>query len=323
MPEQWANHELLWEERTRDLLVNYGLRENIGYRFTTPEREASLVAAGQPSPFAVADYVLITNPIAADKTVLRRSLLSGMLTQLAENQRWRDSQQVFEIGPVFRARPDEPLPDEEIILAILQCGLRPRSEWLGESDDSMLDFYDMKGLIHALLTDSHVTGWEERRSEQPTYHPGCAVDIWLAGDRVASYGELHPIVARNFALADVTVLAAELKLAALQNAAKVNFAIRALPSTPPVLQDIALIVPVRTTHNDLARVISHAGGAILRELRCFDVYSGPPIPVGYKSLAFKLIYQADGRTLTDKEVARVHRKIVRAAERELGASLRA
>ena len=158
----------------------------------------------------------------------------------------------------------------------------------------MLDFYDMKGLIHALLTDSHVTGWEERRCEQPTYHPGRAVDIWLAGDRVASYGELHPIVARNFALADVTVLAAELKLAALQNAAKVNFAVRALPSTPPVLQDIALIVPVRTTHNDLARVISHAGGAILRELRCFDVYSGPPIPVGYKSLAFKLIYQADG-----------------------------
>ena len=323
MPEQWANHELLWEEQTRDLLVNYGLRENIGYRFTTPEREASLVAAGQPSPFAAADYVRITNPIAADRTVLRRSLLSGMLTQLAENRRWRDSQQVFEIGPVFRARPDEPLPDEEIILAILQCGLRPRSEWLGESDDSMLDFYDMKGLIHALLTDSHVTGWEERRSERPTYHPGRAVDIWLAGDRVASYGELHPIVARNFALADVTVLAAELKLAALQNAAKVNFAVRALPSTPPVLQDIALIVPVRTTHNDLARVISHAGGAILRELRCFDVYSGPPIPVGYKSLAFKLTYQADGRTLTDKEVARVHRKIMRAAERELDASLRA
>ena len=326
MPEQWANHELLWEEKTRDLLASYGLRENIGYRFTTPEREAALAPAGQESPFDAEQYVRITNPIAADKTVLRQSLLSGMLKQLAENRRWRETQQVFEIGPVFRALPQEKLPLEENRLAILLSGPRPQNAWLADERDDdaeLLDFYDMKGVIHALLHDLHVAGWQERRSEQPHLHPGRSADIWRAGQRIASYGELHPIVARNFSLADSPLLVAEMAFASLQAAATTNFPIPPLPTTPPVLQDIALIVPEQTTHEAVSRVIARAGGAILREARCFDVYTGAPIPEGRKSLAFKLTYQAQGRTLTDKEVARVHRKIARAAERELGATLRA
>ena len=322
MPEQWANHELLWEEKARDLLVNYGLRENIGYRFTTPEQESLLSGTEGLTLFSRSEYVHITNPIAADKTVLRRSLLGGMLSQLLQNKRWRDTHQVFEIGPVFRALPDDHLPEEETILAILLSGFRQRNPWLGESNDTLLDFYDLKGLIHGLLEDLHVTGWEERRSTHPTYHPGRAVDIWLSGNPVISYGELHPLVARNYDLAEEKILVGELKLNAIQNAAKTNFSVQALPTTPPVFQDIALIVSRQTSHEDLARVIRRAGGKNLREIRCFDVYTGPPIPKNKKSLAFKLTYRADGRTMTDKEVAKIHQRIVRAAEREWGAKLR-
>ena len=323
MPDQWANHELLWEERVRDLLVIYGLRENIGYRFTSPEQEAKLVPQGEKTPFLANEYVQITNPIAADKKVLRQSLLGNMLSQLAQNLRWRDSLQVFEIGPVFRAIPDQDLPEEKLMLAIVQAGHRQRGVWLGdENSEDPLDFYDIKGLIHALFHDLHLMGWEERRSTQPTFHPGRAVDICLQGKLVASYGELHPIVARNFDLKETNVLLGEFHLNDLQSAAQTNFPMQPLPTTPPVIQDIALIVPQSISHDDLVRVIAGAGGKTLRDIRCFDVYSGPPIPPEQKSLAFRLTYQVDGRTLSDPEVAKVHRKIVRATERELGAKLR-
>ena len=83
-----------------------------------------------------------------------------------------------------------------------------------------------------------------------------------------------------------------------------------------------MIVAVQITHDEIVNVIRRAGGNILREVQCFDVYAGPPIPENKKSLAFNLTYQSDSRTLTDKEVAKVQQRIIRAAERELGAQLR-
>ena len=322
MPDQRANHEMLWEERIRNLLVNYGLRENIGYRFTTPEREAMLNGTENTTHFPISDYVHITNPISVDKTVLRRSLLGGMLTQLVLNRRWRDSHLVFEIGPIFKSLSDQPLPMEETRLGILLQGTKVHDHWLDDLDKTEMDFFDIKGLIHNLLEDMHVEDWKERRSKNPTYHPGKSVDIWANNQLVANYGELHPLVAQNFDLSGETVLISEIKLNSLRRAAKANFLIQSLPITPPILQDIALIVEIQITHDEIVNVIRRAGGNILREVQCFDVYSGPPIPENRKSLAFNLTYQSDSRTLTDKEVAKVQQRIIRAAERELGAQLR-
>ena len=322
MPEQRANYELLWEERIRNLLVNYGLRETIGYRFTTPEQELWLNGDEDRPHFLPSEYVRVTNPIAADKTVLRRSLLGGMLKQLDQNRRWRNRLQVFEIGPIFRATPEQALPIEETRLAIVMQGTRNLEPDSEDAGDSQLDFFDLKGLIHSLLADLQVAEWEERRSVHPTYHPGKSVDIWLQDRAVARYGELHPTVARKFNLDPGSVLISEMNPLALYATAEQNFQIQALPSNPPVLQDMALTVAKQITHEELVQVIRKAGGKTLRSVHCFDVYTGPPIPEDRKSLAFKLTYQSEQRTLTDPEVAKIHQRIARAAERELGAQLR-
>jgi phenylalanyl-tRNA synthetase beta chain len=89
------------------------------------------------------------------------------------------------------------------------------------------------------------------------------------------------------------------------------------------LQDIALIVNENTPTAQVEAVIREAGGDLLKDVRLFDVYQGESIPAGHKSLAYSLTYQTDERTLTDEEVARVHARIVRTAERQLGAKLRA
>src|SRR5258708_34318113 len=91
---------------------------------------------------------------------------------------------------------------------------------------------------------------------------------------------------------------------------------------PAVYQDIALIVSEQTQAAEVERVITQAGGELLREAKLFDVYRGEPIPGGKKSLAYALTYQAEDRTLTDKEVAKIHQQIVKASEKRLGAALR-
>jgi phenylalanyl-tRNA synthetase beta chain len=119
------------------------------------------------------------------------------------------------------------------------------------------------------------------------------------------------------------MLAAEFDLDALLDEVENNHPVKPLPTTPPVFQDIALVVNADTSAAAVEAVIVKAGGNLLKGVRLFDVYQGDPIPAGQKSLAYNLTYQADDRTLTDKEVAGVHQKIVKAAERELGAKLRA
>jgi len=122
---------------------------------------------------------------------------------------------------------------------------------------------------------------------------------------------------------DAPVLAAEFDLDVLLNTAEIDHRARPLPITPPVLEDIALIVLETVSAAEVEAVIAQAGGDLLKNVTLFDVYRGAPIPEGSKSLAYALTYQTDDRTLTDKEVARVRKAIINAAEHRLGATLRA
>jgi phenylalanyl-tRNA synthetase beta chain len=145
----------------------------------------------------------------------------------------------------------------------------------------------------------------------------------LNGKAIGTFGELHPAVAAAFDFSDVVVLAAEIDLDALLAGASEMHRVRSLPTTPPVLQDIAFVVKDEVTAAQAEAVIRKAGGGLLKDARLFDVYTGEPVPAGHKSLAYSLVYQTDERTLTDKEAASTHAKIVKAVERELGAALRA
>src|SRR5690606_3503553 len=121
-----------------------GLTENISYRFTTPEIEAKLTPKGAESSLPNADYVTLANPIASDKTVLRHTLLTNLLINAANNARFNERQQVFEIGSVY-LKHGTGLPDEPGRIAILMTGAREEKDWAG-GDTSPVDFYDIKGV---------------------------------------------------------------------------------------------------------------------------------------------------------------------------------
>ncbi|MCB9456012.1 MAG: phenylalanine--tRNA ligase subunit beta [Anaerolineaceae bacterium] len=322
MPSQWTNVALEREERARDILVALGLRENISYRFTTPEREAQL-NPHHTGAVSHEGYIELANPLAADKSALRHTLLISLLENARGNMRYTPRQQVFEVGNVYRARENGALPDEPRRLGLLITGPRRVDTWTHDEPGNNVDFYDLKGIVEGLLNGLKISGVTYSRSSHPSLHPGRSALLSVGGKEIGSFGELHPLVAAGFELTAAPVFVAEFDLDALLDFVDELYTAQPLPVTPPVYQDIALVVNNETSAAEVETVIMKAGGNMLKMARLFDLYTGDPIPAGQKSLAYNLVYQADDRTLTDKEVAKVHRKIMQAVERELGAKVRA
>ncbi len=326
LPPQMNNDSLIREERARDLLAQAGLREAVNYRLTTPASESRLTPPGQPSYWPDVSYVTLANPISAERTALRHTLLNGLLENVANNRRHHDRQKLFEIGSVFLPVPDDPLPAEPRRLAIVLAGPRDIPTWQdgpeGRSDQPLMDFFDLKGVLDALAHGLRIGALTYQPEEHSTFHPGRCAGVYLNKKRVGAAGEVHPVVRQAYDL-EQPVVAAELDFDLLVEDIPLVDKIEPIIMHPAVYQDIALVVPEQTPANEVERVIRQAGGEMLRDVQLFDVYRGEPIPPGKKGLAYALTYQAEDRTLTDKEVAKVHQQIVRAAERVLGATLRA
>lgn len=320
MPPQRSNPALTLEEQTRDLLVALGLQEIIGYRFTTPEREAALVPPNAESSLPPNGYIELANPISPDKTVMRTTLLTNIIETAALNSRYQKRLALFEIGSVYLKRTDDVLPDEPRRLSLLLSGTREEATWQVKDAGSAYDFYDLKGIVDGLLNGLHIGKATYERAQHTTFHPGRSALLRVNAAPIGVLGELHPLVAARFDLSGVML--AEFDLDALLEYAQSMYPTQALPVTPPVLQDIALIVKAETPAAEVERVIVRAGGDLLKSARLFDVYQGEPIPAGFKSLAYSLTYQTDEKTLTDREVAKLQEKIVKAAAYELGAKLR-
>jgi len=321
LPPQRGNPAWAFEERVRDILVACGLQEVITYALIHPDEEARLAPPGVANPYTALDYVRLINPISEERTVLRHTLLPGLLRTLRANLRFRERVAIFEVGKVFLPRPGEALPEEPRRIGIALTGPRDPASWL-PVDRGRMDFFDLKGIVEALLERLHIPGVAFERAEHPSLHPGRGAEVKAGGRSLGILGELHPLVRRAWELPDQPVLIAELDLEALQALAPIAHVFEAVPRVPPVVEDLAFIVPESVPAAALAAVLREAGAPLVREVRLFDVYQGPPIPPGHRSLAFTVFYQAEGRTLTDREVAALRERLIRAAAERLGAVVR-
>ncbi len=312
LPPQIGNPLHEWEETLRDKLVALGFQEIVSYRLTSAENEARLGVSGQA--------VKIANPIAPEKSILRRSLLASALDSLERNARLREGLALFEIGPVFEPVPGD-LPLEPRKLAVVMNGLRDETAW-DEKTSRTWDFYDLKGRLELLLSGLRLTDIVYIPTDSVKYlHPGKAAEIQAGGQTIGVFGELHPLVKGKYEFGEPPVLVAEFDLSALRAAASTDYELASVPDVPPVLEDIALIVDESISAAKVEALIRQTGGKVLTGVKLFDVYRGEQVGAGKKSLAYSLTYQAE-KTLTDKEAADIRNKIVRRLERELGAQLR-
>ncbi len=309
LPEPKGNRPLELEDRVRDLLADAGLQEVITYALTSPEAEARLTPGGAGEK---SDHVTLVNPVSPERSVMRRTLLPGVLAVAAENLKNFPSVALYELGFVYLPEPGQQLPDEPRRLAVVLCGRRGEAAWddpLGEKPPQY-DFYDLKGVLEGLAADLHLPAIAfEPARDVPHLHPGRAARLLVGGKSVGAFGELHPKVAAAVKLADRAVLAAELDLEAVLAAVPERFAYRPISPFPPVLRDVAVVVAEDVPAERVLAELTAAGGELLEGARLFDVYRGESIPPGTKSLAYALTYRVADRQLTDKEVDKAHQKI--------------
>ena len=285
---------------TRDVLVGLGLSEALPMPFLAPDdvKQAEL-------PYEV---ITITNPLIADESVMRPSLLPGLLKTIAYNESHRSyGVELFELGHVFRVpAQSQPLPDEREHLAIAIAGNEaPVAVELWESLAQALAVAD-RSLVTAAA---------------PGLHPTRTATIVVAGEELGSVGEVHPRVLDAFGVTErVAWLELDLgRLLDLPHGARPYVRVSRFPSSDV---DLAFETPDAVPAAAVEAALREGAGGLLVRLELFDVYRGPGVAEGARSLAFRLRFQADDRTLTDADIAAAREQAIEAVTRATGASLR-
>ncbi len=313
LPRQDPEPGLGLKKKAGQSLVGYGFQEVITYSLTGREMlEKALPGSGSLKALPLR----VANPMTADQEYLRTSLRGNLLAALAANRRHEDGPiRLFELGRVYLARHND-LPDESEILSGLLSSTGLEKSWPG--GDEPFSFFDAKGVVEGLLTRLDVTPSFEEAGDEGL-RPGAQAAVVVAGNKLGVVGELHPKVAEAFEVSGAVYLF-EINLTALLPYTIGHKVFQPIQRFPAVVRDIALVVDVGLSHRQVVDVIR--GFPLVQKVALFDVYSGKQVPVGKKSLAYRLTFQSSTHTLTDEEANKVQQQILAKLSSELGASLR-
>ncbi|TIC81403.1 phenylalanine--tRNA ligase subunit beta [Crenobacter intestini] len=297
--------ELRPREVVRQLVASRDYQEIVSYAFVDERWEADF--AGN------ADPVRLINPIASQMSVMRSTLIGGLVDTLCGNlNRKQPRVRVFEIARVFN-KADEGFAQPEKVAA-LAWGPRVPEQWAERAE--RVDFYDVKADVEALLFPRVA---EFRRAAHPALHPGRAAEVLVDGVVVGVLGELHPRWVQAYDLPSAPVLF-ELDFASLQSRTPVKA--RAVSRFQGVRRDLAFVVAESVEAAALLSTLRKVAGELVTEVALFDVYRGKGVEEGKKSLALRVQLQAMDRTLNDEDVEAVIAAMVAAAAEEHHAVLR-
>lgn len=294
-----------------DRLVAQGYREIISYSFIDPRVHQAC--------FGDAVFIEVENPISADMSVMRTSLLPGLLTTVEYNlKRQHPNLALFENGLVF-APTSDPVSTENLDqvarIAGVLVGTRETESWANRKDK--VDFYDVKRDVELLLGDQQLDYVEfESCADNSLFHPGQCACISKNGSPIGYAGTIHPAVQKKLDI-DRPVYAFELDLNALQEITAPSF--KPLGRFPEIRRDIAILVDQGISGENLVQTAKTTAGETLSDARIFDIYVGQGIDSNKKSVAIGLTFRDYSRTLNDEEVTALVEGILRALAAEYGA----
>ena len=289
------------------LATGSGLNQAISYSFVSPKVFDKI---NLPADSELRNVVKIKNPLGEDYSVMRTTTLPSMMECLGRNYSRNNSYvRLFEIGKVYIPSEDEnTLPTEKNLLTIGMYG--------------ECDYLDLKGVVENIVEGLGVKNPKyERESENVSYHPGKTAKLVVGRTVAGTLGEIHPDVSENYGV-DEACFVATLDLDVLYESANTDRKYKPLPKFPAVTRDIALLVEDAVLVQEIEETIRKAGGNLVEKVELFDIYKGKQIPDGKKSIAYAIAYRDENKTLTDKDVNKVHDKILRSLEYKLGATLR-
>ncbi|KPK57247.1 MAG: hypothetical protein AMJ59_19940 [Gammaproteobacteria bacterium SG8_31] len=278
----------------------------------------SFIDARSNAPFAGGDSELVlSNPISSEMSVMRSSLLPGLVSSAAANiARQQDRVRLFEIGKSFHGTLEA--PDEVLRIAAVASGTALPEQWGAAS--RAIDFFDIKADLVALFQlAGDAADVSFRPCEHAALQPGQAAAVLRGNNEIGIIGKLHPRVAKSLELKrDAYVFEVD-ALQALASGAPV-----ALPVSrfPVIRRDLAVLVKDEVSGEQLVQAVASAVPELMRDVRIFDIYKGPGIEAGLKSVAISLILQETSRTLTDDDADAAQAAAVQKLRQTFGAELR-
>jgi phenylalanyl-tRNA synthetase beta chain len=323
IPMQILNREIEVREQVRDVLVRCGLQEIITYTLSSPGKEALLSVDGRNGERSP-KYVKLLNPISGDRTVMRRTLIPGLLDTMAQNLRFAETCSLFEIGIVVLPElsgQDPRLPREKYKVAFALTGLHGVTS-IHDKVVRPIDFYDLSGTTLSLVQHFHLGIVDFEQADVSPYHPQICAEVKIADKAAGFMGALHPSVASAFDIEGHTVYCAEFDMEDLMVAAPRFFKFIEPDRYPSIEIDISMVVDIGISSKRIREIIGNAGGNLVKEITVFDYYVGPQIPDNCKSLGMRLRLNSDERTLTMNEAIDIRSRVADELTHTFGAIIR-
>ncbi|WP_033121053.1 phenylalanine--tRNA ligase subunit beta [Oscillibacter sp. ER4] len=283
-----------------------GYDEIITYSFISPTYYDKI---RMPKDSSLRNSLKILNPLGEDTSIMRTTILPSMLEIIARNHSYRNkSARLYELGKIYLPREDG-LADE------------PKYLSLGAYGDGV-DFFSFKGSIETLLHELRITDVKYVAcTDNDSYHPGRCAKVYAGETYLGVFGQIHPLVAANYGM-DTEVYTAELSFDAMYEKRGDIPVYQPLPKFPAVTRDIAVVCDEAVTVGALEESIRRGAKGLLKDVSLFDIYRGPGVAIGKKSVAFNLVLRADDRSLTGEEADEDVQSILAALKADHDAVLR-
>lgn len=283
-----------------------GYDEIITYSFISPTYYDKI---RMPKDSSLRNSLKILNPLGEDSSIMRTTILPSMLEIIARNHSYRNkSARLYELGKIYLPREDG-LADE------------PKYLSLGAYGDGV-DFFSFKGSIETLLHELRITDVKYVAcTDNDSYHPGRCAKVYAGETYLGVFGQIHPLVAANYGM-DTEVYTAELSFDAMYEKRGDIPVYQPLPKFPAVTRDIAVVCDEAVTVGALEESIRRGAKGLLKDVSLFDIYRGPGVAIGKKSVAFNLVLRADDRSLTGEEADEDVQSILAALKADHNAVLR-
>lgn len=283
-----------------------GYDEIITYSFISPTYYDKI---RMPKDSSLRNSLKILNPLGEDTSIMRTTILPSMLEIIARNHSYRNkSARLYELGKIYLPREDG-LADE------------PKYLSLGAYGDGV-DFFSFKGSIETLLHELRIMDVKYVAcTDNDSYHPGRCAKVYAGETYLGVFGQIHPLVAANYGM-DTEVYTAELSFDAMYEKRGDIPVYQPLPKFPAVTRDIAVVCDEAVTVGALEESIRRGAKGLLKDVSLFDIYRGPGVAIGKKSVAFNLVLRADDRSLTGEEADEDVQSILAALKADYNAVLR-
>ncbi|MBP3431695.1 MAG: phenylalanine--tRNA ligase subunit beta [Clostridia bacterium] len=296
------------ENNLKSILVDNGFYETLNYSLYTASACDKLLLAEDDERRKV---IKIANPISEDLSTVRTVMAHALLVDVAYNLSVGNKElRFFETGRVYQPKklPLEELPLENNRLSIAVC-------------ESGYDFFALKGVVENLLLVSSLK-YTLKRSVEPYLHSGVSADIVAEDGKVIGwFGKVHKSVLKNYDI-NQDVFYAEIDTDYLAVLPEKQYATKEISKFPTVERDIAVVVDEKISNAELAGAIKSAAGKNFFDVSLFDVYRNESLGEDKKSMAYKIVFMCEEKTLTGEEISAAVNKILRSLQFRFGAKLR-